>query len=263
MIFNMMLSGGADMNFNIVPNPKPETVKENTIWVDTDSVSGWMFSATKPDTAAEGTVWFPVGAASSGAFNVLKENALMIYPLAAQQMIDGAWVRKNSQIYKGGWVDFDLYLYQQGDTCDRITGGYVSHLIAGNYGNPAVDFLSERIKVTTAGQSQALVRTKDKIDLANMTRLILNIDQLNATANGSEIRFFVTKDEITTNNPSILDGATEIYSIGSATGALENAAIEMELNVSALNERMYVYVLGYSNLKLGTNNFCIRELRGE
>lgn len=262
MIFNMM-AGGAAMNFNIVANPKPETARENTIWVDTDSVSGWVFSAEKPETAQEGTVWFPAGVASAGAFNALKKNTLMIYPLTAQQMTGGAWVRKNSQIYKNGWVNFDMYLYQQGDTCERITGGYVSHMIAGDYGAPSAEFLSDRIKITTAGQSQILVRTKDKIDLTNNSRLVLNIDQLNATANGSEIRFFVTKDEITTNNPSILDGATEIYSIGSATGALENAAIEMELNVSSLNERMYVYVLGYSNLKLGTNNFCIRELRGE
>lgn len=262
MIFNIG-GGGAALNFRVVGNPKPEAPRSNTIWVDSDNITGYVFSAVKPESAAEGTVWFPAGLSSSGAFNALRKNELMIYPLSAKQMSGGAWVSRSAQIYKDGWVDFMMYLYKEGDQCEAVTGGFVTHLISGEYGDPAVEFLEDRIKLTTAGQSQSLVRTKDKIDLSNLSRLILNIDRLNATANGSEIRFFVTKDEVTTKNPGILDGASESYQIGSATGALTDAAIEMELNVSALSERMYVYVIGYSNLSKGTNNFCVRQMRGE
>lgn len=262
MIFNVG-GGGAALNFSVVGNPKPENPRANTVWVDSDNITGWAFSATEPEEAQEGTVWFPTGNSSTGAFNALKKNNLTICPLAAKQLENGAWVKKTSQIYQNGWVDFMMYLYDEGDLCAGVTGGYVTHLISGDYGDPAVELLEDRIKITTAGQSQSLVRTRDKIDIANISRFVLNIDRLNATVNGSEIRFFVTKDEITSKNPSILDGAMEVYQMGSSTGALTDAAIEMELNVSALSEPMYVYVMGYSNFGKGTNNFCVRKIRGE
>ena len=248
------------LNFIVVPNPKPENPSENTIWVDTDQVTGWYFGSARPEAAQEGALWFPAAVAGAGEFNALKKNTLTVCPLAAHQMTGGAWVRKQSQIYKGGWVDFDLYLYQQGDLCARLTGGYVTHLIAGAYGDPGVEFLEDRIKITTTGDSQPLVRTRDKIDLSSFSKLTLGIDHLNATYNGSEIRFFVTNQEITTKDPAITDGTEVRYSI---TSDLTDTATEMVLAVADIAEAMYVYVLGFSKLKLGKHDFCIREIKGE
>ena len=254
------------LNFIVVPNPKPENPSENTIWVDTDQVTGWYFGSARPEAAQEGALWFPAAVAGAGEFNALKKNTLTVCPLAAHQMTGGAWVRKTAQIYKGGWVDFDRYLYQQGDLCHRLTGGYVRHLITGtNYENPqppAVAFLDDRIQITTTGSAQALVRTRDRIDLAHTSRLILHIDHLSSSQYRSEIRFFVTKQEITTRNPALSDGVAAVYHLGGDAGAVADAAIEMELDVSAMGESMYVYVLGYSDSKLATHEFCVREIRG-
>ena len=115
MIFNMVGGGGEALNFEIVPNPKPDTPPKHTIWVDTDTpIKGWAFSKSEPDKI-DGLVWFPIGNASTAAFNALKKNTLMVYPLGAKQCINGEWVNKNAQSYDGKqWVDWMMYLYNKG-----------------------------------------------------------------------------------------------------------------------------------------------------
>lgn len=114
MIFNMS-GGGAALNFVVIPNPKPETAKENTIWVDTDSITSWVFSATAPDNPKAGMVWFSVAASSGVEFNALRKNGIHIYPVSAKQYIGGEWVSVTAKIYQDGqWVEWMLYLYNKG-----------------------------------------------------------------------------------------------------------------------------------------------------
>lgn len=92
------------LNFEVVGNPKPQSPKMNTIWVDTDvAIPNWTLSATKPDSGDEGAVCVQTGNGSVCAFNALKKNAVMVYPLCATQRISGAWKNVNAEIYQGEW----------------------------------------------------------------------------------------------------------------------------------------------------------------
>ena len=47
--------GGASLNFKVIGNPQPESAKENTIWVNTDTpITGYYFQPEQPENMAEG-----------------------------------------------------------------------------------------------------------------------------------------------------------------------------------------------------------------
>ena len=108
--------GGASLNFKVVGGTtQPTSASENTIWVNTDTaISEWVFSVTEPISPVAGMVWFIAGTSSPTPINALKKNGLMVYPMACQQYVDGAWVEKTSEAYQGGtwvsWWDGTLYL---------------------------------------------------------------------------------------------------------------------------------------------------------
>ena len=128
MIGRTNVGGGAGLNFKVVGNPQPETAKDNTIWVNTDAkITSWVFSATQPETAEEGLVWFTTGTSSPVSFNALKKNGIQVYPISAKQYVGGAWVNKTTQIYQGGkWIDLIKCLYNYGDECADVTGGWIA-----------------------------------------------------------------------------------------------------------------------------------------
>lgn len=65
-------------------------------------------------------------------FNALKQNGIQICPVSAKQYVGGAWVDVNVQSYQNGeWVDWItyVYLYNSGDECVDITGGWTTKAI--------------------------------------------------------------------------------------------------------------------------------------
>ena len=172
--------GGASLNFKVVGNPQPENPKENTIWVDTDvKITGWFFTATKPETATQGMVWFPTSTVSNVAFNALKKNGIQVYPLYANQYIDGAWVEKTAKSYQNGeWVNwiYELYLYDTG-TISEAAGSLVQ--IGVKYGGSVagtctITQLANMATVGTLGGQDALAYFSNKIDLTNFKNLYFN-----------------------------------------------------------------------------------------
>ena len=116
VILNLGGSGGASLNFKVVGNPQPEAPGENTIWVDTDSITSWVISATAPENPEDGMVWISTGASSTVAFNALKKNNITVYPIFTQQYVSGAWVDKAAKSYQNGeWVDWITYLFKEGE----------------------------------------------------------------------------------------------------------------------------------------------------
>ena len=113
--------GGAALNFKVVPGlTQPGTATENTIWVKTEKITGWYFSATQPENMQEWEVWFPTGASSEMEFNALKKNAIQVYLLSAQQYVNGEMVDLDGAIYlNGAWINWEaekpgLYWFEKG-----------------------------------------------------------------------------------------------------------------------------------------------------
>ncbi len=123
------MKGGADLNFEIVGGTtQPSNPKENTIWVNTGTaITGWVFSTETPENPVSGMVWFRVSSASPVSFNALKENNITVYPYQCYQYINGAYESKVAVSYiNGDWVNWVLYLYNQGNLCEDVTGGWDS-----------------------------------------------------------------------------------------------------------------------------------------
>ena len=123
-------SGGSNpLNFKVICNPKPENARENTIWVDTDRINNYYFSATQPENMEEYDVWFPIGTSSPVGFNAVKKNGIQVYPISAKQYVNGAWVDKTAKSWQGGkWVDWwSGVLYESGNEWRAITGGWNSY----------------------------------------------------------------------------------------------------------------------------------------
>lgn len=100
-------AGGAALNFKVVANPQPVSPAENTIWVDTDRINNWYFSATQPENLQEWDMWFLVDADSAVSFNALKKNNITVYPISAKQYVSGALVVVTAKTYQSGeWVDW-------------------------------------------------------------------------------------------------------------------------------------------------------------
>lgn len=119
--------GGTSLNFKVVGGTtRPTSPKENTIWVNTDvDIPGWAFSATEPESPEAGMVWFPTGDTSNVAFNALRKNDIHVYPSGAKQYIGSEWVSKKAETYQGSqWVRWARYLYNNGDQCLPVSGGF-------------------------------------------------------------------------------------------------------------------------------------------
>ena len=196
MIFNMV-AGGAAFNFKVVGNPQPESASDNTIWVDTVEMSGWVFSADEPEKV-DGLVWIAVGSASPVAFNALKKNGIMVYPLSAKQCISGEWVTKTAKSWQGGkWVDWFPYLYNRGDECIDITGGWTSKSwqMADNAGTASQTYSIEKnddyLKFTKTGQVGAVMHTALKIDLSKAKAIHFKGEMRGGDSYGNWVGFYV------------------------------------------------------------------------
>lgn len=128
-------SGGTSLNFDVKSYGSEEALlaavpKENTIGIITTTpITSWIFSATEPGTPANGMVWIYTGMESPIEFNALKKNGVQVYPISARQYVSGAWVDVTAKSYQNGaWADWAIepqYLYNNGDECTDITGGWV------------------------------------------------------------------------------------------------------------------------------------------
>ena len=179
--------GGAPLNFKVVGNPQPTNPKENTIWLNTNiDITSWYFSPTQPEDMKQGGVWFSTGTSSVVAFSATKKNPVMVYPLSANQYIDGALVAVTAQIYQDGeWVDWFAYLYHLGDTCDDLTGGWQARgwAISSSFQKitPSLTFSDDGMTVsvnntltTSPYQASGVVECIKDIDLTNFNTLTID-----------------------------------------------------------------------------------------
>lgn len=148
-------AGGNPLNFKVVPGlTQPGTAAENTIWVKTEKIGAWYFSATQPEGMQDWDVWFPTGTESAAKFNALRKNAVQVYPLSAKQYVDGALVARTAQSYQNGeWVEWLVtYLFMDGTLNSYVTG-WVDNYIATPSTKGTVSIESDCIKFTSGIRS--------------------------------------------------------------------------------------------------------------
>ena len=247
MIFNMT-GGGAPLNFKVVPNPQPDTAKENTIWVDTDRINNYYFSATQPEGMVDYDVWFPVGTSSTVEFNALKKGGIQVYPLSAQQMVSGVLKDVTAKSYQGGvwkeWIeviDFDLTNWTKKNP-------YPSR----SYTQGTYDLSSKTLKGSITKDYQYVVLVKNEkmnFQSANTLNMIYSLSK-NMSSNGAifvklSSRFSDPADNTCVVNQKITEQATNK---------------EISIDVSSVNSSYYLWIGLVAWGNAGTVNFEISKL---
>lgn len=227
--------GGAVLNFKVVGGEKqPSNPAENTIWVNAaNEPTGYAFSATEPAEPADGLVWILVSTNGSVSFNALKKNDLQVYPAKCRQYISGAWVDKEALIYQNGeWIKWRTYLFDNGDECTDLTGGWGSS----GYTDSATTFHSgvnngTVISISGSGTSFGRIGTQAAIDLTDFKLLALNISEI--VEGPFSIRLVVRTAKNYDSGKTLCD--LSIKTIG-----------EHGIDISELQGEAYVSIIEYS-----------------
>lgn len=235
--------GGSELNFKVVGGTtQPENPKENTIWVNTDTaITAWVFSASEPESPAEGMVWIATANTGSAKANLLKKNAVTVCLISAKQYIGGSWANKAAYIYHGAsWVQFSfafLYLYNTGDECTSVTGGWSAKAITYDIGGvtPTLTKGSSSIKVTIAGSDYAcgVCAVNNSIDITPYKKLKINITAKTLSPFESMKQF---------NSFSVMSNLSSGYN-KIASVQLVNCSIGTNtIDVSSINGKKYIAI---------------------
>lgn len=135
MIGKVNAGGGGGIDLHVVGSAtRPETPRNNTIWVETSSpITGWELGYKRPEAPAEGNVFiFANGATSvadmeiSGLTGRAAKQIVKVTPSYAYQYISGAWENKAVKLYvNNGWLDTLTTLYDRGAYGAGFTHGWV------------------------------------------------------------------------------------------------------------------------------------------
>lgn len=232
------------LNFQVKTYPSETELKadkpsENTVGVcTTTTMSSWAFSATEPTEPEVGMVWVCVGDYSTVVFNALKNNTLQVYPLSAKQYVSDKWESIPAWSYQNEeWAKWVTYMYNAGDQCTDITGGW--QFVTTRGGCSLGTYTDNGDSITLNGSSSAMQSTsyctKKAINLTNVTKLWINVTSVSgnhiwfkAGASVSMGNGAVRSDNLLTGHNSIdvsnLDGlyyvALEVYSDKSVNGSV-------------------------------------------
>ncbi len=190
-------AGGSPLNFKVVAYATEEELnaaspKDNAIGVITQNdITGWHFTSEQPENMAEGEVWFSVGTESAASFNALKKNNIQVCPVSAKQYVSGEWVDVIAMSYQNGeWVSWitDEYLYNVGNQCTDITGGWSTNLPVSNTASSGAMFRTSDIYLgldRSSGSTSYTVSvfTKNKIKLDNVDKIKFVIPTFSGSKN--------------------------------------------------------------------------------
>jgi hypothetical protein len=179
-----MTGGGASLNFKVVPGlTQPGTAAENTIWVETEKIGTWYFSATQPEGMQEWDVWFQTGTSSTIEFNALKKDGIQVYPMSAKQYVSGALVDVAAMSYQGEkWVEWnrDISLIKDGIADERFVA-IAKGLNANQAGAaPTVTQGDGYIRLYMKNYSDyrhGLYYIPEKIDLTDVTSIEVTVEE--------------------------------------------------------------------------------------
>lgn len=236
--------GGSDLNFKVVGGTtKPSSPSKNTIWVNTGTaITGWAFSTDAPGSPSAGMVWICVGNPSPVEMNVLRKNSIIVYPIAAYQYISSAWVSKTAMSYIGGaWCEWTRYLYNTGDECTSITGGWSAYAYKQSGASSAVEAtaptvsrgsssMTVRHNSSWEGYKHGVVLTNNSVDVTNFSTLSINVTAYTLSASNEGLRLILTKTK--GNGFSII-----------ASCSLDSTGVKT-VNISSISGNYYVGIFG-------------------
>lgn len=227
----------SNLNFKVYRVPSRPTAPgaENDIAIISSvPMSNWIMSPEKPSgiPRTDGDVWIQYST-SGDTRNILKQNALMIATISAWQYVDGSWVDREAVSCQGGvWVDLVTYLFNNGNQCVDITGGWTSDGYSyGSYTTvPATIGDTMIVSATLTGGSNraCVVGTVNKVDLTNIDILRICVDSFNV------------------NGEVYISASKNVYNDRIASADIAETGI-VDIKVHELNGSYYIAVVASSS----------------
>ena len=160
-------NGSAGAGLTIVSGlTEPVKPKENMIWVKSDKAGKkYVFAEAAPEAPAEGLIWF----SATGDGIITQAN---VYA-------DGAWNRVDAYMYlSGAWVHIAsaiVYLYNKGDTCDAVSGGWEAaawYINSGATGSvPKLTKVDNGLSVSPTYGKEGLLETRASVNLDKIRKV--------------------------------------------------------------------------------------------
>ena len=233
-IFNVYGSyEGVELNFEVVGGTtQPSSASENTIWVNTSTaITSWIFSATQPTSPSAGMVWIRTGSSSSVDFNALKNNTLKVYPMSAKQYIGGTWIGTTMKLYQGGaWEStWDGYVYNTGDECFDVTGGWETAYKSGlesNLKGTLTKNADHLYLEADAYKEQVWAKTVRKVNITGRSRLEIEVISFTSSSYNPTRKFGIS-------DGSSWDGDSNMIASASITG---NGTFTLDLSAVSAGE---------------------------
>lgn len=198
---------------------EPARPKENMIWVKSDKAGKkYVFAEAAPEAPFEGLIWF----SATGDGIITQAN---VYG-------DGAWNRVDAYMYLSGtWVHIAsaiVYLYNKGDTCDAVSGGWEAAAWRINSGAPGsvpnLTYGDSSLSVSWTNGREGLVNTRASVNLDKIRKICAVI-----SGNTSSISYLAVATKA---------GETGFPQNQKASKNLFNGTVE--LDVSALSGKYFV-----------------------
>lgn len=163
--------GGMELTI-IVDTVRPAKATHNMIWVDSDvEATSYALTAAEPENPEPGALWISIGdGGKTKVVSPVGDNWITVYLLSAKQYIDGEWVAKVAKRYQNGeWTQFsatNLYLYNNGDQCVDITGGWKTAKQC------TITHEDDRMVVSAASGAAGAATITNMVDLTDFSTLV-------------------------------------------------------------------------------------------
>lgn len=222
--------GGGGLNFKVVAGlTQPGSATENTIWVKTERIGSWYFSATQPEGLQEWDVWFQTGTESDVKFNALRKNVVQVYPFAATQYVNGILTGVDAKIYQNGeWVDWIKWIIKDGQARISVDG------VLRPTDRLTVTYDDDYVDIYVVSSITSGIATSEALNVESYREIVADLDVVKL---GEDVRI----------------GLTKALNAGSEAVALNNLVVNaitttagrqtITLNISSVSGNYYPCIL--------------------
>ena len=187
-------------------------------------------------------VWFSAGTSSTAPFNALKKNNITVYPIRANQYVNGAWVGKTAKTYQNGaWVDWATSLYKAGGV--NTAGWSVYDPSLSDHTLTFGTYMVLTIPDTTGTGRRTTFHT-DVLDLTNAKTLSITMKNTNNVTIGVASAYSTSTTWITSRGASAQSDFTthtfDVSAINSGMVALRFEVNAYKTGLTATFESVYL-----------------------
>lgn len=169
--------GGTGLNI-LYGEERPETAEPETVWVSTTKGSGAYILSPEEPEGEEGLVWFQTG--DSGISVTMESPVKAVFHLLnAYIYLDGSWTfLAEAGVYRdGAWILFCesyLKLYDNGDQCTDITGGYTGGGYYANYPTTTPIYNGSNVYFAASSSQRVIMCTVNRLILDRYSKLVVD-----------------------------------------------------------------------------------------